>query len=193
MFLTNQEKPDDPNYAYLKMLSLAYRPEILGPAKSNIFGVVIEYFADPFSSEQKLLVCYDSGFSGIYTTQNGGNVNGRTLKYTGQTELSSFEFFMASVNEDFPDQLISEKTAKLISSAAEYLKHTTQGAKPNGSQEIQIWFLTHSGIVCGAAHTFEIKDKQSVWTKFFNDAFTISKDLESYGSDKGRLPEAVSF
>lgn len=192
MFLSNQEKSDDPNYAYLKMISIAYKPEVLGPSKTSVFGVVMEFFTDPFSSEQKLLVCYDSGFSGFYTTQNGGNINGRILKYTEQTELSSFEFFMTSVNEEFPDPLISRKSGKLIDSAAGYLKHTMQGIKPIGSQEVQIWFLTPFGIVSGAAHIFEIKDKQSVWTRFFNDAFSISKDLESYGPDKGRLSEAVS-
>lgn len=193
MFLTNHEKPDDPNYAYLKMLSLAYKPEVLGAPETSIFGVVIEFFAGPFSSERKLLVSYSSGFCSFYTTQNGGNINGSTLKYTEKAELSPCENFIATVNEKFPDHSISEKSGKLIDSAAEYLIHTIAGIHPEGSQEVQIWFLTHSGIVSGSAHFFEIMDKQSVWTKFFNDAFSISKDLESYGPDRGRLPKAVSF
>lgn len=193
MFLTNQENPDDPNYAFLKMLSFAYQSETPRPPANSVFGVVIEFFADPFSSEQKLLVCYSSGFSSIYTTQNGGNVNGRTLKYTQQIEPSTFECFIASVKEEFPDLLILKRSRRLLNLAADYLKHTTEGNKPHGSHEVQIWFLTHSGIVSGSAHIFEIKDKQSVWTKFFNEAFSISKELESFGPDKGKLPEAVSF
>jgi len=194
MFLSKQDKPNDPNYSQLKMLSFAYNPSHLGSSSPTVYGVIVEFINDPFSAEQQFVTCYDSGFSAAYSTQHGGNINGKAFpKYNDETSISSFELFIGSTAEQFPDTLIAQRSKGLVEVASEYLKYTREAIHVKGQEDVQFWFLTSAGICTGKANIFEIKDKSSVWTNLFNEAFAISKQLHTFGSDKGKLPETVSF
>jgi hypothetical protein len=100
MTLTENRKSLDPNYAHLHMLSFAYNPSSIGPQVPFTYGVIAEFISDPFSSQRKFLTCYDTGFVAVYSTHNGGNINGHTrLDYSEIAQLASFEQFIAAQSE----------------------------------------------------------------------------------------------
>jgi hypothetical protein len=194
MFLSEKEKSEDPNYVHLKMLSFAYQPCYLGLPVDNIYGIVIEYTSEHLNSEKKFLACYDSGFSAYYSTHHGGNINGKEFtEYNEFTHLASFEHFIASTNDMFPDPFIAKRSKQLLRNSADYIIHTTAGDNILEDKAIKIWILTHSGVVSGGANFFEIKNKSSVWTKLYKEAVSICKDLEMFGRDKSILSKASSF
>ena len=178
MFLSDQ-KLNDPNYENLKMLSFAYQPGISEALVSPVYGVIVDFVIDPFSTERKFLACYNSGFSAFYSTQNGGNINGHIFKPTEDIESQSFELFIASTSKRFPDNAIAEKSIQLIAEAADFLSHTQENVNFTDQQNVQLWFLTSSGAFSATADIFEIQDKSSVWTGFFQNAFAIYTELES--------------
>src|SRR5215217_6401111 len=119
MYLSDKEKAD-PNYAHLKMLSFAYQPSYIGVPAMSIYGIIIEYLSDPFTSERKLLTCYDSGFTTYYSTHQGGNINGNEYRaYSEHSELSSFEQFISATNEPFPHPGIAKRAKQLLKISAE--------------------------------------------------------------------------
>jgi hypothetical protein len=194
MFISDKENPEDPNFDPLKMLSFAYQPLFGERPVKHVYGIIMEFRSDPFSSERKFLTCYDSGFSAYYSTHHGGNINGKDFPDHNEiTQLASFEHFISSTTEIFPNPAIAKRSKHLLKSASEYLDYTSPVVHPGSQEEVQIWFLTHSGVLSARAHIFEIKNKSSVWAKFFKDAVSICKDLEFFGRKGGTMPKAVSF
>lgn len=193
MNISNQEKPNDPNYANLKMLSFAYTPQQLSNSTQLVYGLVVEFSSDPFSVEKKFLTCYDSGFTAFYTTHHGGSINGNAcLDYSQTVEPSSFELFMASTTEQFPDATISKKTKQLLIDACDYIKYTKEEFNSRDNMEVKFWLLTCSGVFSAGVNFFEVEDKSSVWTNLFNDAYAIGLTLPCGVSDKGKKSKAVS-
>ena len=78
MYLSDKENCEDANYLHLKTLSFAYRPCYTGQSATNIFGIIIELKGKQLH-EQKLLACYDSGFSAFKSDgwfESSGNESG---------------------------------------------------------------------------------------------------------------------
>ena len=194
MFISDKENSGDPNYEHLKMLSFAYQPCYLGRPVNNIYGFIIEFISEHFKTEKKFLACYDSGFLACYSTHHGGNINGKEFPdCNDDNQLASFEHFISSANDMFPDPIIAKRSRLLLKNCDDYLTHTIEGNSVMEDKEVQIWLLTHSGVVSGGANSFEIKNKRSVWTKFYKEAVSICKDLEMFGRSKRILSKAASF
>ena len=180
---TSDRKLNDPNYANLKMLSFSYKPSP-GETIPTVYGAIIEFATDPFSTERNFLVGYDSGFCAYYSTQNGGNINGDIVEYTGNLEFKAFEQFIASSNVRFPDASIASKSTQLVSKATGFLKHTKAVEMMSDEEAVQIYFLTSSGVFSATADLLQIKNKKSPWFAFFNEVNSIFDDIQLFSKNK---------
>ena len=192
MNISNLEKPNDPNYAPLKMLSFAYTPQPLTSTMPLVYGMIVEFNTDPFSVEKMFLTCYNSGFAAFYSTYSGGNINGNPpLGYSQTVEQSSLELFIGGTRDEFPDVTISNRIRQLLTDACNYLKYTDETIDISHEKEVKFWLLTSAGVSSAAVNLFEVKDKSSVWTNLFNEVYSISLALPCGDTDKGPRSEVV--
>ena len=191
--LLSDQKLADPNYANLKMLSFTYQPSPSDTPPSAVYGIIVEFGIDPFSSERNFISCYDSGFAAYYSSKSGGNINGKLFKHSEEVALKSFEQFIGSTSENFPAPAISYKSRELLSKAAEYLKYTEEPSRTADQQDVQFWFLTPSGTVAGRADVFEIRMKTSVWSGLFKEVHSLFNDLVKAGAGKKSIVKVSSL
>lgn len=192
MYLSDQ-KLTDPNYANLKMLSFTYQPSPSEAPPAAVYGIIVEFGIDPFSHERNFLACYESGFAAFYSTQSGGNINGYSFRHSEEVVLKSFEKFIGSASESFPDPAISYKSRELLVKAADYLAHTEEASRITDQQDVQFWFLTPSGTVSGKADVFEIRMKTSLWSGLFKEVNALFDVLVTAGSVKKSLVNVSSL
>ena len=184
---TTDHKPTDPNYANLKRLSFTFKPAPFASA-GHIYGLIVEFGTTALSSDRQFVTCYSTGFCAFYSTQNGGNINGTTLKHTEVQGLSSFEQFISSTPESFPDAAIAKKAINVLTKAADVLIHTQEATKVADSKDVQVWLLTSSGIFSRSIDDLQLKTKGSVWLGFLKEVNSILADLQAYGSEKMTAP-----
>jgi hypothetical protein len=191
--LLSDQKIADPNYANLKMLSFTYQPSPSDTPPSAVYGMIVEFGIDPFSNERNFISCYDSGFAAFYSNKSGGNINGNLFKHSEEVALKSFEQFIGSTSENFPEPAIAYKSREVLRKAAEYLKYTEVPSNVGDQQDVQFWFLTPSGTVTGKADVFEIRMKTSVWSGLFKEVHALFNDLVVAGADKKKAVKVSSL
>jgi hypothetical protein len=191
--LPTDQQLTDPNYANLKMVSFTYKPSLSGTPPPAVYGIIVEFCTDPFSSDRNFIACYDSGFAAFYSTQSGGNINGNLYNHSGEVVLKSFERFIGSLAESHPDPSISYKSRKLLTKAVNYLKYTEEASNITDQQDVQFWLLTSDGTFTAKADVFEIRMKTSVWSGLFKEVHSLFNDLVTAGAGKKGKAKASSL
>jgi hypothetical protein len=180
---STDHKPTDPNYANLKRLSFTFKPAPFTSSK-HIYGVIVEFGTTAFSSERQFVTFYSTGFCAFFSTQNGGNVNGATFKHTEIQGLDSFEQFISTTPERFPDAAIAKRAINVLNKAADLLTHTQESTKVADSEDIQVWLLTSSGIFSRSIDDLQLRTENSVWVGFLKEVNSVLADLQAYEANK---------